>query len=118
MIALVIIGIVIFAGLIVALAAALYELYEARGRLARHDRSWWEQRKTEVLMIHLADESTIQGVVLEIGPDGVLLGAPEYLGEERRVELAGEVWIPREQIVMVQVPPRTATAPRRIRRAS
>lgn len=73
---------------------------------ASEPRSWWDGQRRHQLMVHLTDDTTIRGVVLEVTEDGVLLTACEYLGE-RTLPLGGEVFIARDRVAFTQVPPRS-----------
>lgn len=76
------------------------------GGIPQPSPTWLERKRGVHLRFNLVDESTIAGVVLEVGPDGVLLGAAEYLGDQS-VPLGGEVFLPKERVAFIQVPPRT-----------
>jgi hypothetical protein len=99
-------------------AAAEVAAARARGAQTRHrlaaeraaePRSWWATMRRQQLMVHLTDDTTIRGVVLEVTDDGVLLTAAEYLGD-RNVPLGGEVFVARERVAFTQVPPRAGPA--------
>ena len=77
-------------------------------RQARMDREWWQKARRKTVMVHTIDDKTIRGLVLEVAPDGVLLGGAEYL-DGAPVPLGGQLFIPKERVAMVQIPPRAAT---------
>jgi hypothetical protein len=53
------------------------------------------------LVVHTSDDRSLEGLVELVGADGVLMRDAKLLGA-KIVELAGEVWIPRAQVVFVQ----------------
>lgn len=56
-------------------------------------------------MVNVDDDSTVRGLVVKVFEDGVKLGSAERLTEGPTVALGGEIFIPREHIVSVQIPP-------------
>lgn len=93
--------------------AARARAAQSRARMAAEraaePRSWWAAQRRQQLMVHLTDDTTIRGLVLEVTDDGVLLTAAEFLGD-RNVMLGGEVFVARERVAFTQVPPRVVAA--------
>lgn len=62
---------------------------------------WLSQRMHRRVIVHTADERSIEGLLAGEWPDGLVLRAATYL--ETGAELAGEVWVPRRQVLFAQV---------------
>jgi hypothetical protein len=94
------------------------EMYAAAMR-ARHDTlaaqkakekpppapDWFAAKRRRALWVHLTDDTTIKGLVVEANENGVLLEQAEYLGGEKSVGLGGRIWLPKDRINFTQVPP-------------
>lgn len=63
---------------------------------------WLRRQLATQCVIHTVDEQSIAGYLEEVARDGVILRAATHLGETR-VEIGGEVWVPRARIAWVQV---------------
>jgi hypothetical protein len=91
-----------------ARARAAQSRARAAAERAAEPRLWLETMRREQLMLHLVDDSTVRGLVLEVTQDGILLTEAEYLGSSNAM-LGGQVFIARERIAFTQVPPRVAS---------
>lgn len=65
-------------------------------------RGWLRRKMAEHVVIHTTDEQSIAGYLEEVAADGVILRSAVHLGETK-IDIAGEVWIPRSRIAWVQV---------------
>lgn len=72
------------------------------------DRGWLHNLERRRLIVHSADGSSIEGLLDTEAPDGVVLRSSRLLGPGG-TEMAGEIWIPRAQILFVQTVPVAAT---------
>jgi hypothetical protein len=68
-------------------------------------RSWLKQKLAVDVVVHTTDSSSIRGLLEDTARDGVVLRAARYLEGGSGVPLGGELFIPREKILMVQVDP-------------
>lgn len=74
---------------------------------AAPSRGWVEKKRRRQLLVHTTTDQTLRGVLLEESPDGLVLAGVEYLGE-KALTMAGQVFVPREKIAMIQLPPEAA----------
>lgn len=65
-------------------------------------RGWLVRRRSERLIVHTTDGQTIDGTLRDVGPDGLVLLAPRLVDAD--VALAGDVFIPKAKVLMVQRP--------------
>ena len=65
-------------------------------------RPWLTKRTGSPVIVHCRDGQSIQGVILKVWHDGVLLAAPKHL-DEGSVALSGHAFIGRENIAFVQL---------------
>lgn len=81
------------------------------GVLWRHDRAGvkpvfvptgMDVYVAEVVTVHLTDQSTLQGALVEHLPSGLLLKGVSYLDAENPISLSGETFIPTNRINFVQ----------------
>ena len=77
------------------------------------DPVWWTEALDRLVMVNVDDDSTVRGLVVRVFEDGVKLSSAERLTEGPTVALGGEIFIPREHIVSVQIPPPVRVAHRR-----
>lgn len=68
----------------------------------RRPTGWLRRQLASSVVIHLTDESSIVGYLEEVARDGVILRGATHLGETR-VDIGGEVYIPRNRVKWVQV---------------
>lgn len=54
------------------------------------------------VLVHTTDERTVQGILALVARDGLVLRAAKYL-DEQDVPLGGELFVPRERVLFVQV---------------
>jgi len=65
---------------------------------------WLESVMTKRLIVHLKNDLTIDGSLVARMDDGVVLRAARLLGQGTQpTPLAGEVFVPREQLLFVQL---------------
>lgn len=66
-------------------------------------RSWLTRKLASSVTVHLTTGDSIAGYLEEVGRDGVILRAPRFLDAEQHVPMAGELFVPREKVLFVQV---------------
>lgn len=66
-------------------------------------RSVLRQHTASQVIVALTNDSSVGGWLEEVGKDGYLLRAPHLLLEEGVQPLDGELYIPREKVLFVQV---------------
>lgn len=71
----------------------------AAARLQR--RSWLARTVTSRVIVHTTEDQSIEGLLVQAGPDGVLLEAPRMTAPEE-VDLAGAMWIPGPKVNFIQ----------------
>lgn len=72
--------------------------------MRRKDPRWLEKVTGRSVLIHTRDERTVEGVITAAYEDGVLVGAAKLHGDGPVVPMAGDVFVPRGNIVLVQAP--------------
>lgn len=86
--------------LVVVLAAVVVVVWRRRPAAA----SWLESTLKKRIVVHLCDGLTIDGTLMEQAADGVILRAAKLLGDDKRETLmAGETFVPRENIAFAQL---------------
>jgi hypothetical protein len=90
-----VLAIVALSAVIVALVAVII--------VSRRPKSWLDRVTGERVLVHTVDSQTIEGSLFAVLSDGVLLKAPRLM-EDQPLNIAGEVFIPRAKIAMVQRP--------------
>lgn len=67
-------------------------------------RSWLKRITGRTILLHLKDADSIEGILMEELPDGVTLRhcRMHKAGSAQATEMAGEVFVPRAQIVLAQ----------------
>jgi hypothetical protein len=69
--------------------------------------TWWEQVTGRQVLVHKKDDMTVRGIVSEVLADGVVLRFATALPDEGpEVKLAGDTWIPLENVNFAQLVPR------------
>lgn len=67
-------------------------------------RRWFSRVLKKRIVVHLKNDQTIQGVLMEHTRDGVILRAAELLGANGlKTSMAGESFIPRENVAFAQL---------------
>lgn len=69
-------------------------------------RSWLRQRTARSVVVHVSDGPdgrSIEGLLVSVGQDGVVLRAARYLTDDAQVPLLGELFVPRDRVLFVQV---------------
>lgn len=64
--------------------------------------SWLSQKTRRKLAVHLSDGTTVTGLLAEETPDGIVLSPAEW---ETETQLLGDVYLPRAQVLFLQVLP-------------
>lgn len=65
---------------------------------------WFERTLKKKIVLHLKNDQSIEGALMEQTLDGVILRAAELLGENgKRTAMAGETFVPRENIAFSQL---------------
>lgn len=55
------------------------------------------------MTVHLTTGDTVAGFLEETGRDGIILRAARYLDTDSQVPMAGELFIPKDKILFVQL---------------
>jgi hypothetical protein len=63
-------------------------------------RSWLSRRRARRVLVHTTDNTTIGGLLRRVTRDGLVLAAARLVDEG--VDVAGEVWVPRPRVLMIQ----------------
>jgi hypothetical protein len=63
--------------------------------------SWLQGVVRRRLLVHTRDGQTIDGQLVRVDADGLVLGPAQWEG----VDVGGEVWVPRERVAWCQQPP-------------
>lgn len=66
-------------------------------------RPWLRRRLASNVTVHLTTGDTVAGFLEETGRDGIILRAARYLDTDVQVTMAGELFIPKDKITMVQL---------------
>lgn len=82
------------------------EMAELRGQLETlaEPNDWLHLVLKKRITVHTQDSNSIDGTLMESMDDGVVLRAAKWLNSGGPpTSMAGEVWIPRENIAFVQL---------------
>ncbi len=83
---------------------AWHEKSEPPALPAPEPEAWLQRVLKRKVIVHLVSDQSIEGVLMEHLPDGVILRAASLLGpHDTRTSMAGEVWTPRGQIAFMQL---------------
>lgn len=76
------------------------------GFASNRRRGWLDKQTARRVIVHMSTDVTLEGALVVSARDGVVLRAAEVKGEPGRggAELAGEIFVPRDQIVFMQLP--------------
>lgn len=66
---------------------------------------WLRRQLADEVVVHTTENLSIAGWLEEVARDGVILRAARYVEGDGDIALAGEVFIPRPKISLVQVRP-------------
>lgn len=67
-------------------------------------RGWLRRQLAHSVLVHTTTDQSIAGVLEEVARDGLILRAARFLdSSDAEIPLAGETFIPREKIALVQV---------------
>lgn len=93
----------IFALIAAALAATLaaHAVLVCR---ARRPRTWLDELMQETIVVVTRDDRSVQGRLVKVYDDEVVLGSPRYLNEAKSEDLPGELGVPRENVALYQRP--------------
>jgi CubicO group peptidase (beta-lactamase class C family) len=64
-------------------------------------RSWLRRRSGERVVVHTTTERSLEGTLVTVAPDGLVLVGARYLDDE--VDLGAEVYVPRARVAWMQV---------------
>lgn len=65
---------------------------------------WLKRVLRKRIIVHTRDDHSIEGVLWEQTRDGIILRAASLLGDgQQKTSMAGETWIPRENIAFAQL---------------
>lgn len=66
--------------------------------------TWLDRVMKKKVLFHTLNDQSIEGVLMEQVADGVILRAAVLLGSEgKRTPMAGEVFVPRENVAFAQL---------------
>lgn len=65
-------------------------------------RGWLHQRKGRKVIIHTTEDQSIEGLILHVTRDGVVLVGARMLGTSDNVPMGGEVFIEKPKVYLVQ----------------
>jgi hypothetical protein len=66
-------------------------------------RGWLAKQVRRPVLVHTTDDNTVAGLLALVARDGVVLRLAELREGEGSVAIAGETFILRERIAMIQV---------------
>lgn len=66
-------------------------------------RGWLRRKLAESIVVHLTTGDSVAGFLEETSKDGLILRAARFLDNDTHVPLAGELFVPRERVLFVQV---------------
>jgi hypothetical protein len=67
-------------------------------------RTWFKTVLKKRILVHTRNDQSIEGVLMERTRDGIILRASKLLrAEGRETPMAGEVFVPRENIAFAQI---------------
>lgn len=64
---------------------------------------WLARRVADRVLVHTTDERSLQGILSLIAKDGIVLRDAKYLESESSVPLGGEIFVPKDKVLFVQV---------------
>lgn len=94
----------------------LWRAHRSERHLASISRAWTEPAPPEEpaawldrvvarrVLVHLVTDETIEGLLVTVADDGIVLTGATYLGNVTS-SLGGDVWVPRAKIRLVQLAP-------------
>jgi small nuclear ribonucleoprotein (snRNP)-like protein len=66
--------------------------------------AWLARVLKKKIVVHLKNDQSIEGVLMEQTQDGVILRAAALLGNDgKRTPMAGETFVPRENVAFAQL---------------
>lgn len=93
----------IVAGVSWGLTAVIYAVgHLDRWRPSKPTPAWLEARSGRSVIVHKVDGTSIAGVLIYQGGDGLMLMAARHL--DAAATLPGETWIPARTVDFVQIP--------------
>lgn len=67
-------------------------------------RQWFTDVLRKRVVVHTKNDQSIEGVLMEHMRDGIILRASKLLGPEgKQTPMAGEVFVPRENVAFAQL---------------
>lgn len=68
------------------------------------DRAWFARVLKKRVIVHTRDSQSIEGVLMEQTADGIILRAASLLRDGgNKTSMAGEVFVPRENVAFAQL---------------
>jgi hypothetical protein len=84
---------------------SLHPLPDAVPVVAEPEPSWLHALMATQVIVHTTDDRSIEGLLVMESTKGIILRNAKLLDEGRApVPMAGETWLPKESIFIVQVP--------------
>ena len=84
--------------------AEVTELYAEIDALKAEPEAWLDQVMTKRIIVHLKNDTSIDGSLMQTTSDGIILRAAQLLNiGSAPTSMAGEVFIPRENIAFAQL---------------
>lgn len=73
---------------------------------AAEPTGWLERTVAKRITVHMKDGGpTIEGLLVDAAVDGLVLRQAKILAPNNKsLEMAGEVWVPRKQVMFTQLP--------------
>lgn len=66
--------------------------------------TWLDRVMRKKIVLHTLNDQSIEGVLMEQTADGIIMRASSLLGSDgKRTPMAGEVFIPRENVAFAQL---------------
>lgn len=69
--------------------------------LRREPKGWLDKISGERVLVHTVDNQTIEGALISVLRDGIVLRAPRLI-DDQPVNVAGDVFVPRQKVALVQ----------------
>jgi hypothetical protein len=85
--------------LLVVLAALFADWLD--GRRPDEQLDWLDRVTGEQVIVHLVDDQTVKGALVDVHRDGLVLRAAQLIAQPA-VDIAGDVFVPRDKVLMLQ----------------
>lgn len=67
-------------------------------------KRWVRKAVGRRILVHTKDEQTVEGILVLQGRDGLLLNVAKLYSSDGEVPMAGDVFVPRENVALIQAP--------------